>query len=216
MKLLVRLTALVVAVVVLYFAVTFVDVWRWTRQDEARPADAVVVLGAAQYDGRPSPVLKARLDHAAELYRRDIADVLFVTGGRRDSDAPGQNEARAAAEYLSRNYGIPDEQILREVHGTNSWESLAAAARELKKRDLQEVVLVSDPFHSARIKAMAGELDLVARVSPTRTSPISGRQQMRRMVQETLAVGVGRLIGFRRLMDLEHVRDRALGGTASR
>jgi uncharacterized SAM-binding protein YcdF (DUF218 family) len=193
---------LLVAIVVpvLYFGVTFVQVWQTSRRDDARPAQAVIVLGAAQYDGRPSPVLRARLDHAADLYRRKIAPVVVVTGGKIEGDR--FTESAASANYLHTK-GVPDEAILREVQGRTSWQSLSASARFLKDRGIRTVVLVSDPFHAARIKGIAAELGFKAVTSPTRTSPIQGLSEFRHMVTETGQVGIARVIGFRRLVRIE-------------
>jgi uncharacterized SAM-binding protein YcdF (DUF218 family) len=208
-----RLAAGALAVLLLYLGVTFVQVWRAARRDEARRADAIVVFGAAQYDGKPSPVLRARLDHARELYRRRLAGVIVVTGGRQRGDR--FTEAAAAAGYLGRG-GVPESDILREVHGRNSWESLASAANELKKRGRDQVVLVSDPFHSARIAAMAEELGLEAAVSPTRSSPISGPKEATYLVRESLAVAAGRVVGFRRLVGVDHVIEHSRDALESR
>ena len=194
--------ALLAAVVLpsLYFVVTFVQVWRTSRHDGARPAQALIVLGAAQYDGRPSPVLRARLDHAADLYHRQIAPVLVVTGGKAEGDR--FTESQASANYLHTK-GVPDEAILREATGRTSWQSLAASARFLRQRGIRDVVLVSDPFHAARIHGIASELGLTAATSPTRTSPIKGLSEFRHMVTETAQVAVARVIGFRRLVRAE-------------
>lgn len=194
--------ALLAAVVLpaLYFAATFVQVWWTSRHDGARPAQAVVVLGAAQFDGRPSAVLRARLDHAAGLYRRKIAPVIVVTGGKADGDR--FTEAAASANYLHTK-GVPDGAILREATGRTSWQSLAASARFLREKGIHDVVLVSDPFHAARIAGIASELGLSAATSPTRTSPIKGMSEFRHMVTEAAQVGVARVIGFRRLVRLE-------------
>jgi uncharacterized SAM-binding protein YcdF (DUF218 family) len=185
---------------VLYFAVTFLQVWQTGRRDEARPAQAVLVLGAAQFDGRPSAVLRARLDHAAALYRRKLAPVVVVTGGKLEGDR--FTESAASANYLHTK-GVPDEAILREVQGRTSWQSLAASARFLKERGIRDVILVSDPFHAARIAGMSEELGFRAATSPTRTSPITGLSELRHMVSETAQVGIARVIGFRRLVRLE-------------
>jgi uncharacterized SAM-binding protein YcdF (DUF218 family) len=185
---------------VLYFAVTFVQVWRTARHDGARSAQAVIVLGAAQYDGRPSAVLRARLDHAAELYRRKIAPLVVVTGGKAQGDR--FTESQASANYLHTK-GVPDEAILREATGRTSWQSLAATARFLRDRGISDVVLVSDPFHAARIHGIASELGFDAATSPTRSSPIKGLSEFRHMVTETVQVGVARVIGFRRLVRVE-------------
>src|SRR4051794_20336989 len=189
LKIVVRVAAVFGFVAFVYLMVTFVQVWLASRRDDARPSDAIVVLGAAQYDGRPSAVLAARLDHAMTLYRDGIAPRIVVTGGRRAGDR--FTEATAAATYL-HDHGVPDQAILRETTGRSSWESLSASARFLKERGLTHVVLVSDPYHSARIKAIAGEVGLHAVTSPMRTSPIKGVAVWRRLGGETLRVGAGR------------------------
>ncbi len=192
--------AVAVVVPMLYFGVTFVQVWWTARHDGARPAQAVIVLGAAQYDGRPSPVLRARLDHAADLWHRKIAPVVVVTGGKEDGDR--FTESQAGASYLHTK-GVPDDAILREATGRTSWQSLAASARFLRQRGIRDVVLVSDPFHAARIRGIADELGLDAATSPTRTSPIKGLSELRHMITETAQVGIARVIGFRRLVRVE-------------
>jgi uncharacterized SAM-binding protein YcdF (DUF218 family) len=188
--------------VVVYLVVTFAQVWFAARRDEARPAQAIVVFGTAQYNGRPSPVLAARLDHAVDLYRRGLAPVIVVTGGNQPGDR--YTEAGASADYLLRR-GVPDSDVLREVSGTSSWQSLAAAANFLDDRKITDVLLVSDPFHSYRIEAMASELGLSGYASPTRTSPIKGVTEAEYMLRETAAVAVGRIIGFRRQANIEKV-----------
>lgn len=195
-------------VLVGYFGITFIQVWSASRHDEARPAQAIVVLGAAQYNGRPSPVLKARLDHAAELYERDIAPVVVLTGGR----APGDRftEASAAAAYL-RDRGIPDSALRLETEGRNSWQSLAAASRFLEDEGITDVVLVSSPYHSLRVVHIAAEVGLDGHASPAAGAP--DRATFGKLLHETLAVGVGRIIGYHRLVDLDdrvgRVRDAA-------
>jgi uncharacterized SAM-binding protein YcdF (DUF218 family) len=191
-----RVGLAVFLVLFVYLAVTFVQVWLASRRDEARPSQAIIVLGAAEYDGRPSPVLAARLDHAIQLYRDGIAPVIVVTGGRQPGDR--FTEAGASADYLHK-HGIPDAAILRETTGRTSWESLEAAARFLDQRHMRRVVLVSDPYHSERIKAIAHEVGLYALTSPTRTSPIKGTSVWRRMLGETVRVAAGRLFGYARL-----------------
>jgi uncharacterized SAM-binding protein YcdF (DUF218 family) len=202
LRLMFKLMSLVVALLVVYLGVTFVQVLMASRRDEARPAEAIVVFGAAQYNGRPSPVLRARLDHARSLYERNIAGVIMVTGGSQPGDT--STEAGASADYLAGR-GVPQSAILRENQGRSSWQSLASAANELQKRGMQEVVLVSDPFHAARIEAMAEELGLNATVSPTRTSPIGGAEELVHLGRETVAVAAGRVVGFRRLMGVKGV-----------
>ena len=199
LRLAIRLAAGLAGLVVLYLVVTFVEVWWASSHDQARPADAIVVLGAAQYDGRPSAVLRARLDHAADLFDRRIAPVVVVTGGHAEGDR--FSEATAAASYLHAK-GIPDDDILRETSGRSSWESLSAAARFLEERGMTRVVLVSDPFHSKRIAGIADEVGLEPYTSPTRTSPIEGVEAWQRMAAESVKVAVGRIIGYRRITRL--------------
>jgi uncharacterized SAM-binding protein YcdF (DUF218 family) len=195
-----RLFALVAVLAVLYVGITFVQVWRASSQDGARAAEAIVVLGAAQYDGRPSPVLQARLDHAAALYEQGLAPVIVVTGGRREGDRV--TEAAAAARYL-QGVGVPASALRLEVGGRNSWESLAATRRILADEGLHDVLLVSDPYHSYRIAEIADEVGLDAHVSPAETGA-----SFTQLARETAAVSVGRIISYRRLMRAESVVGR--------
>ncbi len=197
-----RVAALLLLGVLAYLGVTFAQVWQAARRDEARRVEAILVFGAAQYNGRPSPVLRARLDHAISLWRRRLAPVIVVTGGRRPGDR--FTEATASANYLLER-GVPDRAVLREVSGVSSWQSLAATAAFLRDRDIERVLLVSDPFHSYRIGAIADELGMDAHTSPTPNSPIGGTTEARYMLRETAAVAVGRVIGFRREAGIQDV-----------
>jgi uncharacterized SAM-binding protein YcdF (DUF218 family) len=183
-------------VVALYFAITFVQVWHAARQDDARSAQAIIVLGAAQFDGRPSNVLQARLDHAADLYNRKLAPVIVVTGGGQSGDR--FTEAGTSAKYLE-DKGIPSGDIELETTSTNSRDEIAAAARFLRKQGIDDVLLVSDGFHAYRIDAIADDVGLKAHVSPTPTSPVKGLDEVRAEFRETVAVAAGRLIGYDRL-----------------
>ena len=187
-----RLASLVVLVAVVYAAVTFGQVWWASRADHSGRATAAVVLGAAQYNGTPSPVLQGRLDHAAALYLEDQVEIVVVTGGGQAGDLT--TEAKAAYDYLRNIAGIPDERLRLEVDGTSTFEELAAVAVFLRAEGVGEVVLVTDPYHARRALLVAREVGLDAVVSPTDAgAPLS------RLVRETVAVGVGQLIGFRRL-----------------
>jgi len=198
----------VVVVPLGYLAVTFITVWRAAHHDGARSADAIVVLGAAQYDGRPSPALKARLDHVMDLWHRDSTAHVVVTGGKQPGDR--FTEATASATYL-RAQGIPEEKILREVNGRSSFQSLADSAAFLKQRRLTRVVLVSDAYHAARIEGIAGEVGLDATVSPTPASRDAA--DIARYTKETLAVAASRIFGFRRTAGLSNrVRDPNASG----
>lgn len=197
-----RLTLLAVVVAVAYVGVTFVQVWQASVRDGARPAEAIVVLGAAQYDGRPSPVLRDRLEHAFELWEEGLAPLVVVTGGRQPGDR--FTEADAGYRYL-RDRGIPDDALLREEAGKNTWEQLAASSRFLAERGITDVLLVSDGYHAKRLAAIAGELGLDAAVSPSGTN-LSRDGRLRALVRETMAVSVGRIIGYGRLVNLDPVR----------
>lgn len=203
---LLKLGGLLVVVGLVYGVVTFVQVYGASRRDGAREADAIIVFGAAQYNGKPSPVLKARLDHAADLWEQKLAPVIVVTGGRQPGDQ--FTEATASATYLIQTRHVPDSALLREVSGTTSWESLASAAAFLKRQGRTEVLLVSDPFHAARTTAMASELGLDAHASPTRTSPIKGARALGYIGRETVAVGIGRVVGFSRVAGIDERVDR--------
>lgn len=191
-----RLVALALTVVLLYGAGTFVDVWLTSRREFTGgvvdgQTTAGVVLGAAQYNGEPSPVLRQRLDLAARLFEERRVDLVVVTGGGRAGDLT--TEAKASYDYL-RRIGIPDGQIRLEVDGTSTYESVAAAARFLRREGTTRVVLVTDRYHARRSLLVAGELGLDAEVALTEPDPSLGR-----LVHESVAVGIGRIITFRRL-----------------
>jgi uncharacterized SAM-binding protein YcdF (DUF218 family) len=169
------------------------------RSHDPDPAEAIVVLGAAQYDGRPSPQLAARLDHALQLRNEDVAPVVMVTGGNQPGDR--FTEAEASANYLI-DRGVPSEAIMREDVGRNTYDSLEAAADQLQGAGLDEVVLVTDPYHSLRSRLIAEEVGLDASVSPTPTSVVTGWSRFERELFEAGGVSVGRIIGFDRLSRL--------------
>jgi uncharacterized SAM-binding protein YcdF (DUF218 family) len=193
----IRAGFVLLAVVAVYLGTTAVQVWRASEQDQAVRADAIVVLGAAQYDGRPSPVYRARLDHAAELYDAELAPMVLVTGGRRPGDR--FTEAAAGAGYLAA-HGVPEEAIVLESGGSNSWTSLQAAARVLGDR--RHVLLVSSPYHALRTRHIAAEVGLDGRSSPS-ASHEGAAARAWHLGGETLRVGVGRILGYGRLVRLE-------------
>jgi len=180
------------ALVVLYLTVTFVQVWWASNQDDQTQAAAIVVLGAAQYNGQPSPVLKARLDHAAGLYDSGVAPTIIVTGGKQEGDRVG--EGYASYDYL-RDLGIPESALKVEVDGTNTYEQLSASKVILD--DLQagsSIVVVSSPYHSFRSMAIANEVGLAPHASPSAES-----SSLSALGRETVASSVGRIVSFRRL-----------------
>jgi uncharacterized SAM-binding protein YcdF (DUF218 family) len=187
-----RLLALVVALAVLYVGVTFGQVWWASNHDEAAPASAIVVMGAAQWNGRPSPVFQARLDHAAELWGDGFAPLVVVTGGKQAGDLVTQG--RAGYDYL-RELGLPDEAIRVEVGGTNSYEEISASAAIVRGEGVEpRVLIVSDPYHAYRVVAIADEVGLDASFSSADVP-----SSLENMARETAAVALGRVVGFRRL-----------------
>lgn len=148
--------ALAVALLLLaYPAWLAFRIWQQSRRDELAPADAIVVLGAAQYDGRPSPIFRARLDHALYLYEEGFAPTIVVTGGKQPGDR--FTEAEAGRAYLSAR-GVPEDAIVMEDEGRTTLQSLSAVARLAVDAEIDTILLVSDPLHSARVKRMAAEL----------------------------------------------------------
>lgn len=139
------------------------------QRDDQRPADAIVVLGAAQYDGRPSPIFAARLDHAVGLFRAGLAPRLIVTGGKAAGDRT--TEAASARAYAIA-HGVPSEAILVEDGSRTTVESIRAVADIMRANDLSTAVFVSDRPHILRILRMATDDGIIAWGSPTRTSPI--------------------------------------------
>ncbi len=145
--------------------------WRTVRvagEDQRAAADAVVVLGAAQYDGEPSPVFAARLDHAAELFRQGVADEVVVIGGGQAGDRT--TEGQAGRDYLAAA-GLPEAALTAVPEGGDTLASLRAAAPVLAARGQSSVVLVTDPWHAARARLMATDLGLHVQVSPVQEGP---------------------------------------------
>lgn len=207
LRILVRVGVFCVGALVLYVGITFFQVLNASNQAHQDPAQTIIVLGAAQYDGTPSPVLRARLEHAIDLYEAGVAGTIVVTGGKQEGDR--FTEAAASYRYL-RDQGIADERILREEQGSNTWEQLAAATRELRARGMTSAVLVSDDYHAYRLDRIAQELGLEAQVSPVDPG-LSFGGEVRAMARETAAVAVGRVIGFRRLVNLDDQLSLSVG-----
>lgn len=151
-------------------------IWQQGELDEERPADAIVVLGAAQYDGTPSAVFRARLDHAIRLYRAGVAPYLVVTGGNQPGDRT--TEAAVARRYAI-GQGVPPEAIFGEDEARNTLDSLRAVRRAMADRGVTSAVFVSDPTHMLRVLRIANDLGIDAYGSPTRTSPVQADPVLR-------------------------------------
>jgi uncharacterized SAM-binding protein YcdF (DUF218 family) len=174
--------ALAIIAAVLIFAI-----YRQARTDQARPAQAIVVLGTAQYNGWPGPVFQARLDRAHELWRAGYAPLLVVTGGKMPGD--GYTEAEAAWNYLTAA-GVPAEAIVAEYAASDTWESMQGVAAVLEPLGVHEVILVSDGFHLFRARLMARDVGLQAWGSPAEESPIrtGGGGELAYVVREAAGV----------------------------
>jgi len=171
-----RLIASVLLAIVVIWAASMAAVLFFAWIDQARPAQSIVVLGAAQYDGHPSPVLRARLDHGIDLYSRGLGKVLVLTGGRGYGDTT--TEADVGRSY-ARKHGVPDTAILLENKGRTTRESMLGVADLLQSRGIKTVILVSDPFHMLRLSITGRRFGLTPYTSPTRTSPISPNREKR-------------------------------------
>ena len=199
-----RVVGLLVAISLMYGCISVAQVWWVGRSDQARSVDAIVVLGVAQYDGRPSPQLQARLDHALALWQEGLAPLVITTGGNQPGDR--FTEAETSANYLieglpdsSADVAVPAESIVQENSGSTTRESLIAVHNIMQDRGLLSVLIVTDPYHSLRSRLIAQDLGLVAYISPTRTSPLRGASAVSRHVRESLGVALANLIGFANL-----------------
>ena len=178
-----------------YLLLVFFQVWLNSARDQARPVDAIVVLGAAQWDGVPSPVLEARLEKALKLYEEGLSPIIVTTGSKQAGDR--FTEAYAGLTYLLER-SVPESSILVVVDGNNTFESLSATANVLTDRGIgNKVILVSDPYHSLRAKEIAREVGLQAWFSPTDLS-----SSFSQLIRETAGTSVGRMIGFRKASTL--------------
>jgi len=184
--------------VAVYLGVTAYQVWRTGQRYEPQAAGAIVVMGAAQYNGVPSPDLRARLEQAALLWHQRYSSTIMVTGSKEPRDA--YTESEASARYLVA-VGIPPSDIL-QAGGRDSWDNLAEAAPILIARGDTTVLVVTDKFHEARSLAIASSVGLTPHPTPTQYSPITGLAAVPYYAKETVGVAVGRIIGFDRLDSL--------------
>jgi len=170
-----RVVAAVALLVVAAWLLVVTEVVLVARRDAAAPADAIIVLGAAQYNGRPSPVFRARLDHGAELFRRGLAPHLIVTGGVGVGDTV--SEAVVGRRYLAGG-GLDPAVVIAVATGRSTEPSLRAAADWVRARGGRRVILVSDGFHMLRLCLTARRLGLVPLGSPARRSPIASNRRL--------------------------------------
>jgi uncharacterized SAM-binding protein YcdF (DUF218 family) len=191
----VKIAVLLVVAVVVYYAVTLTQVWLTSREYDPVPAQAIVVMGAAQYNGTPSPDLEARLNQALILFQQGYAHLIVCTGYKEPGDS--YTEAEAGKTYLESK-GVPASDIL-EAGGRTTWTNLALAADELKPLGDTDVLIVTDPFHEDRSMAVASDVGLTPHPTPTQSSPISGTAVIPYFLGEAAGVALGRVVGYQHL-----------------
>src|SRR3954451_8232979 len=189
-----RVVGAAVVAVVLLVASTALAIW-WTARKDAHPqSDAIVVLGSAQYNGVPSSILEARLEHALQLYEEGVAPVIVTVGGK----AAGEqfNEGEAGADYLA-DAGVPADALLPVQEGVDTLESMRAVGAAFDERGWRSAVLVTDPWHAMRAERMAEDAGIEAESSPTRQGPAvqTRTTQFRYILRETAAYLLYRATG---------------------
>ena len=193
------LGALAVAAVV-YLGITAYQVWKTSQAYDPHPANAIFVLGTAEYDGLPSPALRARLNEAWVLYHRQLAPWIVVTGGKQKGDR--FTESQASAAYLEA-LGVPAQALLL-AGGDDTYLNVADAAPAMKAHGVKSVLVVTDPFHEDRSMAILSTFGFSPSPTPSRSSPITGTALVPYYAKETLEVAAGRLIGYGTLSHLLH------------
>jgi uncharacterized SAM-binding protein YcdF (DUF218 family) len=175
--------AALAAAFLVYLAVVCVSVQRQSERDETRPADAIVVFGAAEYAGRPSPIFRARLDHAFSLWERGLAPMVITTGASRD---PRFSEGRVGQEYLMSR-GIPEEQLIAETQSPNTSKSAERVAGIMRANGMRNCIAVSDGYHLFRIKRILGRQGVEVYGAPRPVAVETTRyQRFRRILREAL------------------------------
>jgi uncharacterized SAM-binding protein YcdF (DUF218 family) len=195
-----RIVSAVVLLLVLYFGVTFVQIWLTGRQHTSNNAQAILVFGTAEDNGRPSQELQDRLNQALALFNEGRAPYVAVTGGRRPGDV--YTEAGVSATYLEAR-GVPSTQIL-VGGGSDTWENVSSVVPALRTHHITTVITVTDAFHEYRAMAIASDQGLTPYPYPVSNSPIHGPIILLYYGKETLEVGIARFIGFHTLSNWIH------------
>jgi uncharacterized SAM-binding protein YcdF (DUF218 family) len=190
-----RIVSLLLVAILVYLAISLVQVWLTSREYDPHPAAAILVMGAAQDNGVPTLDLQARLNEALMLFRNGDAHLIMVTGYKEKGDV--YTESEASANYLEKA-GVPGDDIL-QAGGNSSYENVAEAAPQLKARHAITVLVTTDPFHEDRSMAIVSTLGLTPSPTPTRTSPIRGWSTVPYFIKEGVGVGLGRLFGYNHL-----------------
>jgi uncharacterized SAM-binding protein YcdF (DUF218 family) len=179
--------AAILGLIVLMVLGLVAAIYAEARGDEARPVDAIIVLGAAQYNGRPTDVFESRLQHGLDLYTQGLAPVIIVTGGKQEGDT--YTEAETGQQWLI-DRGVPGGAILMENQGRDTWENIRGAREAARGRNIESVLIVSDGFHLFRAERMANAVGFDAYTSPAPDSPIRpwSRLEVSYVIRETVAV----------------------------
>ena len=193
-KLILRIISAVVSILIIYFAITFVQIWLTGHEHSTRHAQAILVFGTTEDNGTPSPELQARLDQARVLWHKGRAPWIAVTGGKRPGDQ--FTEAGVSAAYLEGK-GVPASKILVGA-GTNTWQNVQTVVPKLKAHHITTVLTVTDPFHEDRAMAISSSQGLTPFPSPVRNSPTVKHSLWKYYAKETFEVGIGRIIGYGR------------------
>jgi vancomycin permeability regulator SanA len=197
-RIVVKLGSAVLSLALLAAMATAGYVWWFARQDDRRASEAIVVLGAAQFDGRPSSVFTARLVHARDLWRDDVAPRIITVGGNRPGDR--FTEAASGKRWLAAN-GVPARRVVSVPAGSDTLSSVTGVRQEMRRRGWSSAVIVTDPWHALRTRSMARDRGIDAAMSPTRRGPAVRERsvQIRYIGRETVAYLYWKV--FRRSID---------------
>ena len=180
-----RVLLLAVCFLLIFYIVSCIRIVRQSEHDEARPADAIIVFGAAEYDGRPSPVFRARLDHAYTLYEKKLAPIVIVSGGAGGD--PRFSEGGVGRDYLNGR-GIPDRHLIAETQGDSTSETAERVGVIMRANGWKTCIAVSDPYHVFRTKRMLQREGLVAYVSPRPEAPMKRSAVALTVMREALSL----------------------------
>jgi uncharacterized SAM-binding protein YcdF (DUF218 family) len=197
LKIAARIVGAIALLFVLYFGVTFVQIWLRGHEHTTKSAQAILVFGTTEDNGTPSPELKARLEQALTLYKAGRAPWVVVTGGRRPGDV--YTEAGVSATFLE-DHGVSTSHVL-QGGGSDTWQNVSSVIGALRRHHITTVITVTDPFHEYRAMVISSDQGLTPYPSPVRDSPTIKHQLWRFYLKETLEVGVGRIVGYHRLSE---------------
>ena len=192
LRIFLKVVGLIVGAVVVYLVVTGVQIWMTSLQYSPQDAGAIVVMGAAQVNGVPSPDLQARLEEALALFQQGYSHLIVCTGSKKAGEH--YTEAQVGFLYLTE-HGVPAADVL-QGGGTTTYADLTDAQKLLAPRHMKEVLISTDPFQEYRSEAIASSLGLDPHPTPTRNSPIKGWSTVPYYLRETASVALGRIIGY--------------------